>query len=370
MIDLFSRSRKSSSIEVTISNRTIIRVVLVILSFVIMLAAVKKASHALILIFVALFLALALNAPVHWLTQRLPGKKRGNRTLATSLSFVVIVLLIAGFVASVVPPLIKQTGNFIDAAPGLVNDVHNQDTSLGKFVRRHNLEQQVDKFSNQLSDRLENITGSLVGTFSRITSSIFSMLTVFVLTFMMLIEGPRWLGLIKRLIHKDKREHAQELAMDMYKVIKGYVNVQILLAALAAVLIFIPLVILNVSYPVALMVVVFVCGLIPLVGHTLGAIIVSTIALFQSPLAALIVLIYYITYQQIENYVLQPRIQANATNLSPLLVFTSVIIGVSFSGLLGGLVAIPIVGCLKILVVDYVRRRNFIEPLEVKADTK
>ncbi|MEK7152422.1 MAG: AI-2E family transporter, partial [Patescibacteria group bacterium] len=146
----------------------------------------------------------------------------------------------------------------------------------------------------------------------------------------------------------------------MYKVVKGYVNGQVILAALAAVLITPMFFILGISYPVALMVVVFICGLIPMVGHTIGAIFVTLVAVFTSPAAALIILAYYFLYQQIENYLVQPRIQANSTNMSPLLVFMSVVIGVNFGGILGGLVAIPIAGCLRILALDYLRRKKII----------
>ena len=168
----------------------------------------------------------------------------------------------------------------------------------------------------------------------------FALLAVLALTFMMLIEGPRWLSLFVELLPSDKQQaNAKQLGHDMYQVIRGYVNGQVLLAAIASALIVPMLFILHISYPVALMFVVFICGLIPMVGHTIGAIIITLVALFHSVLAAAIILVYYILYQQIENYVIQPRIQANTTNLSPLLVFMAVVIGVSFSGLLGGLVA-------------------------------
>lgn len=232
-------------------------------------------------------------------------------------------------------------------------------------MRRHNLEDQVDKFSDQLSTRLTDLSGSLFGTVSRITGSVFSMLAIWVLTFMMLIEGPRWLNLFRRFVPKEKRPHADKLVRDMYKVVSGYVNVQVLLAALAAFFIAIPLVLLDVDYPIALVVIVFICGLIPMVGHTIGAIIVSLIALLHSPTAAIIILLYYITYQQIENYLLQPKIQANATNMSPLLVFSSVLVGVSLNGLLGGLLAIPIAGCLRILVLDYIERKKLLDESEL-----
>jgi predicted PurR-regulated permease PerM len=108
-------------------------------------------------------------------------------------------------------------------------------------------------------------------------------------------------------------------------------------------------------------VVVFICGLIPLSGHTIGAVIVTTVALFHSPWSAIVILAYYILYQQIENYIIQPRIQANSTNMSPLLVFSAVIIGVNFGGLFGGLVAIPVMGCVRIALLDYLRTKHIIE---------
>jgi predicted PurR-regulated permease PerM len=282
----------------------------------------------------------------------------------------VVIALLAAFIASIVPPIVRQTSNFINQAPSLVADVHDEDTPLGEFVRKYHLEGQADKLSGQLSDRLQTFTGSAFNTFTRVTGSVFAVLTVLVLTFMMLIEGPHWIKLAQRLTPEDKKEWLRSLVLDMYRVIKGYVNGQVFLAALAAILIFVPLVLLHISYPVALLVVVFICGLIPLVGHTIGAIIVTTVALVHSPWSALIILGYYIAYQQIENYVIQPRIQANSTDMSPLLVFSSVIIGVSFNGLLGGLVAIPIAGCLRILVLDYLNRKKLLAPEHVTAETK
>lgn len=113
------------------------------------------------------------------------------------------------------------------------------------------------------------------------------------------------------------------------------------------------------------MVIAFICGLIPMVGHTIGAIICTLVALFTSLPAALIVLGFYIAYQQIENYAVQPKIQANSTNMSPLLVFISVLIGANFGGLLGGLVAIPVAGCLRIVVLDFLQQRDILSPRTV-----
>jgi predicted PurR-regulated permease PerM len=362
MFNFGRKDKAEASVTLNIPNRTVIRVLLLVVVTMLGLAAVQKASHALLLIFTAFFLALALNGPVHWLAQRIPGKRRGSRSVATAISFLVIILLLGGFLASIVPPLVDQTNNFIKAAPGLIEDAKNGDNAIGQFIQRYNLEEQVEELSDEVGTRLKNAGGVAVSTVSTIGSSVFSTLTILVLTFMMLVEGPRWLRLFKDIIPDEHHERTHRLAMGMYKVVKGYVNGQVVLAALAAVLILPILIILDVSYPAALFVIVFICGLIPMVGHTIGAVFVSLVALFTSPWAALIVLGYYFLYQQIENYLVQPRIQANATNMSPLLVFMSVVIGVNFGGIFGGLVAIPVAGCLRIVALDYLHSKNIIEP--------
>jgi predicted PurR-regulated permease PerM len=358
---------KENNVIINIANGTVVRVMLVVIASLAALAAVKRASHAFALIFIAFFLTLALNSPVHWLAQRIPGKRRGSRTLATTISFLVVIVFLLGFLASIVPPLVKQTSNFISAAPGIVREARSQDSQVGRFIRKYKLENEVDKFSRQLSDRLKNASGAAVTAASKVGSSIFSVLTILVLTFMMLVEGPKWLRFFKDVVPDGHQSRAKRLAVDMYKVVKGYVNGQVALAALAAVMILPAMLILKIDYALALMVVVFICGLIPMVGHTIGAIIVTGVALFNSPVSAIIILAYYILYQQIENYVIQPRVQANSTNMSPLLVFVSVVVGVSFGGIFGGLVAIPVAGCIRIALIDWLRFKNIIAPTETEA---
>lgn len=356
---------KDNQIEFTISNRTVIRVLVLVLLSLLLFAALHRATHALILIFTAFFLALALNAPVHWIAGHLPGRRRGSRTIATAVSFLLVVVVLGVFLTSIVPPIIRQTNSFISAAPQLVADMRDQSGGVGTFVRRYHLQAQVQTLSSQLSERLNHLTSTAVSTITRIGSSIFATLTILVLTFMMLVEGPYWLRLSTKLLPDDREAYARGLAADMYHVIRGYVNGQVILAVLAALLIVPMLFILHISYPVALMFVVFICGLIPMVGHAIGAIIVTLVALFHSVPSAVAILAYYILYQQIETYVIQPRIQANTTNLSPLLVFIAVVIGVSFGGLLGGLVAIPLMGCLRVLALDQLEKRKILKPAEL-----
>jgi predicted PurR-regulated permease PerM len=371
MFDWLTNGHKSATrVELVVSNKTVIKVLaLVIVSFM-FLAAVRESMHVLTLLFISFFLAVALDAPVRWLAQQMPGKTRGNRTIATGVSFLLIVLVLGSFLASIVPPLVRQTSNFLRAVPGIVDDVRDENTSLGRFVRNNNLEDQIDKLSGELSSRFGDIGGTAVSTASRVGGSIFSTLTVLVLTFMMLVEGPHWLGFFRRMIPASRREHTDKLLAQMYRVVRGYINGQVVLAATAALIILIPLFVLDISYPIALMVIVFLCGLIPMIGHYFGAAIVTLVALFTSPVAALIIFIYYVLYQQLENYVVQPTIQSNATNMSPLLVFASVLIGASLGGILGGLIAIPVAGCIRVLMLDYLTTRKYLEELPKKETKK
>lgn len=361
------KQKEPTEIALTISSRSVVKVVLLIIGTILLLAALQKATHAIVLISTSVFLALALNAPVSWVSRRIPGKRRGNRVLGTTISFVLVVAVLAAFVAALIPPVVRQTSSLIDSAPRIIRDVRDENSDVGRFIQRYHLQSQLNKISSELSERLSNTSGTAVTTVSTIGTSIFSVLTILVLTFMMLIEGPKWIRLGIELTPRLRRGHAERLMNDMYKVIKGYVNGQVVLAIIAALMLMPGLLIFDVSYPIALFGVVFICGLIPMIGHTIGAVIVTIVALFTSPLAALGILAYYILYQQIENYLIQPRVQANTTNMSPLLVFASVVVGVSFGGLLGGLVAIPIAGCLRILVLDQLHQRDLIHSPAVTA---
>lgn len=351
-------------LQIDIPNRTIVRTVLVVIGILLLLSFVRQAAYPLTLIFIALFLALALNAPVSWVQRHMPGKNH-SRSVAMAVSFLAVIIFITGFFASIVPPLLNEAGNFIDAVPALVQQAQQPDNAIGQFIERYELQDEINSATEQLTGQLDNVGAQAIGVVGSIIGSVVALFTVLVLTFMMLLEGPRWVAIFHGLVPHSHKRRVAKVTGDMYKVIKGYVNGQVLLAFLAAIVLLPPFIILDMPYPAALVVVVFLFALIPLVGNTLGAIVVSLVGLTQSWAVALIILAYYILYQQIENYVLQPKIQANSTNMSPLLVFSAAIIGVSFAGILGALVAIPTAGCLRIVTLDYLRSKGLIAPNSV-----
>jgi predicted PurR-regulated permease PerM len=156
----------------------------------------------------------------------------------------------------------------------------------------------------------------------------------------------------------DKRERTRSIAHKMYKVVTGYVNGQVLIAAIAASFVMIAILIGNAVFDasvnaVAMAGIAFVFGLIPMFGNILGAAIIVLVSLFSSGGLAIAMAIYFLVYQQIENATLQPYIQSRSNQLTPLTVFVAAIVGVGIGGVLGALAAIPVAGCIRILIQEF-----------------
>ncbi|HSX27949.1 MAG TPA: AI-2E family transporter [Candidatus Saccharimonadales bacterium] len=351
-------NKQRDVLRIEIEGHSVVRALLICLVFIGALLAINRTRHALLLIATAFFLTLSLNAPVYWLSNKLPGKRRGNRKIATIVAFVIVTLALGGFMVSLVPPLVRQTSHFVSSAPQLIAQTEKQNGPVGDLIRKYKLQDEAQHITSQLSGHFDQAGGRAFGVLSRAAGSVVAVLTILVLTFMMLLEGPYWLKLAKELLPERHHERTERLTREMYSVVKGYVNGQVVLAVIAAVVILPVLLALHIDYPIALAGVVLICGLIPLVGHIIGTVIITLVALAHSPFAAAGIAAYYVLYQQVENYIIRPRIQATATNLSPLIVFASAIIGVEFGGLFGALVAIPIAGCGRILLVEYLRRKK------------
>lgn len=344
---------------ISISTETIVKSIVLAVLSIVLLDLIGNVTHQLTLIGVAAFLALALNPAVTWLTRRLKSR---SRPLATGVAYLTVLTLLSGFLFLVVPPLVRQTTDFIQDVPQSIKNLEDQDSALGRTVRRYNLDEELNNLGDDFGNRFGDVTGPVVSTASRVGGTLISIITVLVLTFMMLIEGPIWFERFLALQPADKRAHRKRLAQRMYKVVTGYVNGQVLIAAIAASFALVALLIGNMVFDasvnaVAMAGIIFIFGLIPMFGNILGAAIVVLITLFSSSSLALVMAIYFLIYQQIENATLQPYIQARSNQLTPLTVFVAALLGVGLGGVLGALAAIPIAGCIRILLEDYLDKR-------------
>lgn len=347
-------------LEVTVSNRTVVRLILLTLVTILGIRFALNVANVLQLIFISFFLALALNPAVSWIAHNLRIK---SRAAATGIAYLLVVVILGLFVAYVVPPLVRQTVDFVTDAPETIHSLETEDSPIGRFIRRYDLGEQLDGFTADLQERTKDLRKPVVATASKVGSALVSIITVLVLTFMMLVEGPSWSARYWRMQSKHRRDHHKMLADKMYRVVTGYVNGQLLLALIAASFAFTVMLItstlLDVSVnAVALAGILVFTGLIPMIGNTIGGVIVTLACLFVSAPLAIIMAVFFVLYQQIENVSLQPYVQSKYNELTPLLVFVAALLGIGFGGLLGGLIAIPTAGCAKILFLDYLERRS------------
>lgn len=320
---------------------------------------IEEISAPLTLIFIASFLAMALNPVVNWVSRRLGIKGRAK---AVAASYLMVILVLAGFFALIIPPLVVQTRDFIVDVPATVENFQRQDNSLSRAVERYNLDERLSKGASDFASQYSSFGNAILNTGKRVVGTIISVIAVLVMTFMMLVEGPRWLNALWRSMPEKRREHRKQLAFRMYKGVTGFVNGQVVLALLAGISSFLVLTIASRALgepinAVALAGIVAVFALIPLFGNLISATLVTIICVLSSIPLGLIVLAYFIVYQQIENVSLQPYIQSKLNELTPLTVFVAALLGIGFAGILGAIVAIPAASAIKILLEDHFAQR-------------
>ncbi len=353
--------RKSSEVHISVSNRTIIRIIGFGIATYAGFRFFDNIRHPLTLIFVSFFLAMALNPAVGFVTRKLKSK---SRIRGTAVAYIAVITILISFFSFVIPPLIKQSTQFVEDVPGKIQSLESQDSSIGKFVRKYDLSVQLDKFANDWSNNLGNASGPVLNTANKIVSAVVSFITILILTFMMLVEGPYWIGKILTSLPRDKQVRTKQLLIRMYDLVTNFVNAQLLIALISA---FFALIALTISSSilhvtvnvVALAGLVALFGIIPTIGNIIAATVVGIACLFTSAPLAVIMVIYFIIYLQIENATIHPYIQSRKNDLSPLLVFVAAILGIGFGGLMGGFVAIPAAGCIKILLEDYLDDKIF-----------
>lgn len=350
---------KKNPSNISVDTSTMIRAILIVIGALMLLAFVKAISSALVILFVAFFLALALNPAVSWIARRLKSK---SRMRATGVAYFLVLAFLVGFFSLVIPPLVKQTVDFIQDVPTTIEDLKTGDSGLSQFVRNYELESQVDRFAADFSNRFSDIGEPILTTAGAVGTAVASTIAVIVLAFMMLVEGPSWFDKFLAVQPKSKREKRRKIVYRMYRSVTGYVNGQLILALLAGIFAFMALMIAGSIYDVsvnevALASIVALFALLPLVGTTIGASIVVIASLFVSTPLAITMAIFFIVYQQIENVTIQPYIQARTSQLTPLIVLSAALIGVTFAGLLGALIAIPAAASIKIFLEEHYHNR-------------
>jgi len=341
---------------VTVRPRTILAVIGIVLAVAALLAVVWISRQVLTWILVAVFLALALNPAVDFL-QRRGLQRRGAATAVTVLLTIGAIVLLGSLF---IPTLYNEARGFGEALPGYVDDVTHGRGELGRLAERYQLEQRVRDAINEGggAGRLLGFSGTAIAVTKGVLTFVVAVVTIAFLTFFMLLEGPRWMERFYGLLPARSRGKWQKIGHDIYLTVGGYVTGNLLISVVAGIFSTLVLLIMGVPYAVALGVLVAILDLIPLAGATLAAIIVSAVAFIHSIPAGIVVLIFFIVYQQIENHLLQPLVYSRTVQLSPLAILIAVLIGAKIAGILGALAAIPVAGTIQVLLLAWLAERR------------
>jgi predicted PurR-regulated permease PerM len=331
--------------------RAVFRVVLVVVLVVLSLYLIWRLRQPLTWIFIAGFLAIALSGPVNYLSRRM---KRG---FAIALVYIGLILLPVLIGAILVPPVVEQLNKLIQNLPAYAADLQEfvaENERLRELEADYNITAELQKQAATLPGRVGDAAGILSDIGLGLINSIFAAVTIIVLSLFIIGSGRTWLNWLAERQGPERAAWLNRLFDRIGNAVGNYVAGALGQAVVAGVLAYIVLLILGVPYAGSLAVIIFLLDLVPLVGATLGAILVGIITLFDDfPTTTIIWTIWSIVYQQIENNVIQPRIQAKAVQVAPFVVLTSVLFGSTLFGVLGALLAIPVAAAIQIAIIEY-----------------
>ena len=305
--------------------------------------AIAQARSVIILIVVALFLAVGLNPVVESLTRR--GMRR---SIAIAIVFVVVIGAFVGFGFAVVPPVIDQTNAFVKELPNYLDDLRGNRT-IRQFDNDYHVIEKAKAYVTG-PDLGQRVFGGLLGVGRVVLSAVFSAFTLLIMTLYFLAALPSMKRQAYQLVPASRRERVTLLTDEILVRIGGFVSGALTVAFIAAVSSYIFLMILGLPYALALAVFVGLFDLIPLVGATIAAVAVSTLGFIDSLAAGFACVIFYVAYQQVENYVIYPRVMRRAVDVPAPVTVVAVLIGGALLGITGALLAIPIAAATLLVI--------------------
>ncbi|MET8152481.1 AI-2E family transporter [Actinoplanes sp. NPDC049668] len=298
---------------------------------------------------IAGFFAVALHPAVTWMTRKVRFCKRW---LATLLVFLATFAVLGGLVTLFVLPLVHEAGQVVANFPTFVEDLQNGRGPAGRLIERFNLLEYAQNNSDRIREYASGLGAPTLAFLRTMATGVAGIVTIFVLSYLMVLEAPKIVDGFLGLFPARRAEHLHRVGQDCARTITGYITGNLLISAICGTLTFVVLTVMNVPFAGLIALFVGLADLIPLVGATLGAVVATAAALFESTTAGIVVLVFFVLYQQLENHLLQPLIFARTVKLNPLTVLVAILIGVELAGILGALLAIPVAGILQILARD------------------
>jgi len=296
---------------------------------------------------VALFLTLALNPMVEFL-----GRRGLRRSLSVGIVFVGVLVVFTLLGLLVFPPVVTQGGQLIQQAPNYLDRI--LDTTWAQELDKNYdvLDKIRLEFNKRLTDEtfISSVLGGVLGAGRAVLNGVFQTFTILILTLYFLASLPKMKKTAYSMVPASRRNRFAQLSEEIMRRTGSYAIGQVAIASINAILSYVMMLLLGIPYAAVLAVVVGFLGLIPMVGATLGAAVVCLVAFFDEPRIALFAAIYYLVYQQVENYVIAPKIMQRTVSVPGALTVVAALAGGTLLGVLGALLAIPVAAALLLLV--------------------
>ncbi|RGC69558.1 AI-2 transport protein TqsA [Micromonospora sp. MW-13] len=313
------------------------------------LALIWATRRVLVWAVVAAFFAVALKPLVDGAQRRFVRR----RALATLVVFLAAFGVLAALTAVIFLPLVDELGRFAERAPDLLRETRAGRGPAGEALERLRLRRYLDGHSDQIQQYGSRLREPSVGLVRRVLEALAGVLTVIVLAYLMVLEAPKITAGVTALLSDRAARRARRIGRGVSRVITGYLTGNLLISVICGVLTFLVLILTGVPFAGVIALLVAIADLVPLVGATLGAILAGGAGFLHSPTAGIVVLVFFVVYQQVENHLLQPVIMARAVRLNPLTVLASVLFAAELAGLVGALLAVPAAGIGQLLLREF-----------------
>jgi predicted PurR-regulated permease PerM len=337
--------------------RTVLTVLGIVIAVWALLNVLFVTRQVLTWMLVALFFAIALNPAVDWLQEK-GIRRRGYAVAITSLAVAGVIALIGWLV---IPPLVDQVNEFARKVPDYIDDLTKGRGRFGFLETKYHIVERIrEAVQEGGASKVFGLSGTAISITKSVLTLVAAVITIVALTYFMLLEGPTWLERFYSLFSKKTEQRLRNIFGDISRSVGGYVTGNLFISLIAGLSSGVVLWIMDVPFALALGLLVGLLDLVPLVGATLAAIVVTTVTFLSTDgiWPGLIVLIFFIVYQQIENHLLQPLVYGRTVQLSPLIVLIAVLIGASLAGVLGALGAIPFAGAIQVIFLDWLAHRK------------
>jgi predicted PurR-regulated permease PerM len=343
-----------SRVELTVSNRTLLRVLAITLLFLFLIDLRNALHTVLIELLIAVFLAIALN-PLVSVAERRLRLKHGP---AAVVVFLLTILVVVVFLIVIFTPLYNEVRSFSEHLPEYL-DKAEKSRLFKDLDQRYDILSKLRKQSQTLPERLPATASAALGLAGTVANAVFETITVLFLTLFLLLELPAIGRSIVSLLPPAQADTAIRMQGEISQTVARYVATNIAVSIFAGLITWISLVILGVPFALVLALLMGLFDLLPLIGATLGgAIVVIVATITVGVTAGIIMIVVLVVYQQTENHLVQPIVMRRSVAVSPLIVILSVLVGAALLGILGALLAIPVAGSIQIALRDIVAARR------------